>query len=107
MDQDVQVIGCSERSGAILFLKSEIQYDLLLFDVEWQGAEGLRLARMAHLLRHRKQTPVILVAATNLGVEREVVMRKAYAEKCVVKTPNMAGVTEAIKGLLVTVPPVS
>jgi hypothetical protein len=45
-----------------MFLKSEIEYHLLMFDIEWQGDEGLKMARLAHSLRHRKQTPTILVS---------------------------------------------
>ncbi|MEK6283247.1 MAG: hypothetical protein AABN95_23060 [Acidobacteriota bacterium] len=103
--QQVGLVGCSDRGGAILFLKSQIEYNLLLFDVDWQGAEGFRLIRMAHSLRHRKQTPVILLNATNLVGETGLAARKTRMPEdveCMPKTPDMAGVIEAIKRLLVT-----
>lgn len=101
--EQFQVVGCSERGGAILFLKSQIPYHLFLFDVEWLGVEGLKLARLARSVRHRKQTPAILVAATKSAGEMQGFARKVGVPKCVecvVKTRDMAGVTEVIKRLL-------
>jgi response regulator RpfG family c-di-GMP phosphodiesterase len=98
--EEFQVVGCSERSGAVMFLKSEIQYDVLMFYVEWQGNEGLKLARLAHSLRHRKQTPMILVAATDTAAEVATFARKVGAKE-LVKTPDMVAVTDAIKLCLI------
>jgi DNA-binding response OmpR family regulator len=72
---------------------------LFLFDLEWRGAGGVKLARLAHSLRHREQTPVMLVAATKSARARAVLARKAGAAECVMKTQDMAGVTESNQAL--------
>ena len=95
-----QLIACSDRGSAVLFLKSQIPYHLLLIDLEWRGREGLKLARLAHSLRHRKQMATVIVAATKLTRHMGALAREAGADECVMKTQDMAGVTEAITRLL-------
>src|SRR6266850_5208532 len=94
---DYRLVTCSDRESAILFLKSEIPYDLLLIDLEWPGAEGLKLARLAHSQRHRKRMPIILVAATESNNEFQALARRAGVTECVAKTPDMSAVSEAIR----------
>ncbi len=60
---DYQIVACSDHDSAVLFLRSRIPYDLLLIDLDWRGKDGLKLARLAHSLRHRKRMPKILVSA--------------------------------------------
>ena len=95
-EPDYRLVSCSERESAILFLKSEIPYDLLLIDLEWRGKEGLKLARLAHSLPHRKRMPIILVAATELSSKLQTLAGRAGVNECVTKTPDMAAVIEAI-----------
>jgi CheY-like chemotaxis protein len=93
-----RLVTCSDRETAILFLKSEIPYDLLLIDLEWRGTEGLKLARLAHSLRHRKRMPIILVAATELSSDLKVSARKVGMNKCVTKTtPDVDALSQAIR----------
>lgn len=94
---DYRLVACSDRESAILFLKSEIPYDLLLIDFGLQKSEGLKLARLAHSLRHRRRMPIILVAATGLSRQMETRARKAGVQLCVTKTPDMRLVSEAIR----------
>ena len=94
---DYRLVACSDRESAIMFLKSEIPYDLLLIDLEWRGAEGLKLARLAHLLRHRKRMPIILVAATGLNSQLKTLARSAGVNERVRKAPDMSTVSEAIR----------
>jgi CheY-like chemotaxis protein len=96
-EPDYRLVTCSDRVSAILFLKSEIPYDLLVVDLEWQGARGLKLARRAHSLRHRKRMPIILVAATGLSSQLEALARRSGVRAWVTKTPNMGAVIEAIQ----------
>jgi DNA-binding response OmpR family regulator len=95
-----RLVTCSERGSAILFLKSDIPYDLMLIDFEWQKEKGLKLARLAHSLSHRKRTPIILLAANKSDDKMVVFARKVGAGERVMKTPDMVGVIEAIKRLL-------
>jgi CheY-like chemotaxis protein len=95
-----RLVACSDRETAILFLKSEIPYRLLLIDLEWRGKEGLKLARLAHSLRHRKRMPIILVAATELSSDLKASARKAGVSECVTKTPDVSMVSQAIRRLI-------
>jgi DNA-binding response OmpR family regulator len=96
-----RLVTCSDRGSAILFLKSDIRYDLMLIDFEWQKEEGLKLARLAHSRRHRKRMPIILLVATRSDEKTGAFARKVGAGECVMKTPDMVGVVEAINRLLV------
>jgi response regulator RpfG family c-di-GMP phosphodiesterase len=95
-----RLVTCSDRESCILFLKSEIPYDSLLIDFEWQGTEGLKLARLAHSLSHRKRMPIILVAATELSSGLKTLARKAGVSKWVTKTPDVGAVNEVIRQLV-------
>ena len=97
---DYQVVACSDRESAILFLRSEIPYDLLLIDFEWRGKDGIKLARLARSQRHRKRMPRILAASIKLGSEMETFARNAGVKECVMKTPDAAGVIEVIRRLV-------
>ncbi|HKO44220.1 MAG TPA: hypothetical protein VJU84_13165 [Pyrinomonadaceae bacterium] len=94
---DYKVVACSDRESAILFLTSEIPYDLLMIDFEWQGKDGVKLARLARSQRHRKRMPKILVASIKLGSELETFARNAGVKECVMKSPDAAGVIEMIR----------
>ncbi len=96
-EPDYRLVACSDRESAILFLRSEIPYDLLLIDLEWRGKEGLKLARLAHSLRHRKRMPIILLTARKLRSDIRTLARKAGVKECVKKTPDIGAVSEAIK----------
>ncbi len=95
---EYQVVSCSDRSTAVLFLKSEISYQLLLIDLEWRSKEGLKLARLAHRLRHRNHLMTVLMAATKLTRYTQTVARKAGIQECIIKTQDMAQVIEGICG---------
>jgi response regulator RpfG family c-di-GMP phosphodiesterase len=100
-EADYQLVSCSHRGSAIMFLESEIPYDTLLIDFEWQGTEGLKLAPLVHSLRHRKRMPIMLVAAGGLNSQLKKLASEAGVKKCVKKTPVDA-VGEAIRQLVET-----
>jgi DNA-binding response OmpR family regulator len=97
---DYRLVTCSDRESAVLFLKSEIQYDLMLIDFDWRGMEVLKLAGLARSLGHRKQMPIILVAATQLGSDSKALARKSGVKECVMKTEDMGEVTDATRHLI-------
>ena len=94
---DYQVVACSDRDSAVLFLRSEIPYDLLLIDFEWRGKDGLKLARLARSQRHRKRMPKIMVASIGLGSDLETFARNAGVKECVMKSPEAGSVIEVIR----------
>lgn len=99
-EPDYGLVACSDHGSAILFLQSEIPYDLLLIDLGWCGREGMELARLAHSLPNRKQMPIILVAARELSSDLKTLARKAGINTCVTKTPDLDAVSQAIRQLI-------
>lgn len=99
-EPDYRLVSCFDREGAILFLESDIPYDVLLIDLEWRDTEGLKLARLARSLRHRKRMPIILLAAAKSNSELQAQARKVFVKKWVTKTPDMAALCEAIQDLV-------
>jgi len=97
---DYQVVACSDRESAVLFIRSEIRYDLLLIDFEWRGKDGIKLARLARSQRHRRRMPKIVVASIKLGSELETFARNAGVKECVMKSPEAGRVIEVIRRLV-------
>ncbi|MEK6283376.1 MAG: response regulator [Acidobacteriota bacterium] len=96
---DYVLVSCSDRESAIVFLKSDIPYQLLLIDFEWRGREGLKLASLARLLKHRQRMPTVLVTASELSRRLKVLARNAGVNECVAKTPDMGAIIETIRRL--------
>jgi DNA-binding response OmpR family regulator len=84
-----RLVTCSNYENAILFLGSEIPYDLLLIDFEWRRKEGLKLARRARSLRHRKRMPIVLVAATEPNSDAKIMAQKARVPEMMMKTGDI------------------
>ena len=93
---DYQIVSCVDREGAVMFLKSDISYQLLLIDFEWRGKEGLKLASLARLLKHRKLMPIVLVTASELSRRHKALARNAGVNECVVKKQDMGAIVETI-----------
>lgn len=98
-EADYRLVSCSDRESAIMFLKSDIPYQLLLIDFEWREREGLKLASLARLLKHRKQMPIVLVTANELSRRIQVSARNAGVNECVSKTPDIGAIIETIRRL--------
>ena len=88
-EPEYRLVACSDRGGAVLFLKSDIPYDLMLIDFEWRGKAGLEMATLALTLSHRKSMPVLLVSATKLDRQTKTIARKAGVQECVLKTEDV------------------
>jgi DNA-binding response OmpR family regulator len=98
-EPDYVLVACSDWGSVVMFLKSEIPYDAMLIDLEWRGTEGLKLARFAHSLRHRKRMPIVAIA-TQLNNDVRTLARKAGVKECVTKTANMDTAAEAIRKII-------
>jgi DNA-binding response OmpR family regulator len=55
---------CADGYVASVLLKGEAHYDLIILDNELPNLSGLELARRARELPHRKQTPIIMLSAS-------------------------------------------
>lgn len=94
-----RLVACSDREGAIMFLKSEIPYDLLLIDLEWQAREGLKVAQLTGSLTQREGMPIVLVGV-ELSKHTMKLASRAGVNKCVTKTPDMGAVSETIQQMI-------
>ena len=56
---------CAEGETALRQLASETRYDLLVFDNELPGAQGVELIQRARSLLHRRRTPIIILSASD------------------------------------------
>ena len=92
-----QLVTCADRESALLFLKSDIRYEVLLVDFEWRKKDGLEIARLARKLRHRKRMSIVLLGGTRLSRKTRAVAEEAGVTTCVLKTQDVA---EAIKRLV-------
>jgi DNA-binding response OmpR family regulator len=87
---------CADGYVALLLIKSERRYDLLLLDNELPNVSGLELARRARELSHRKGTPIIMLSASEC-------VRDAFlagANLFLRKPQDIGKVVETIKRLI-------
>ena len=92
-----RLVTCSDRESAVLFLKSDIPYEVLLIDLEWRGKSGLEVARISRKLRHRKRMPIVLLAGAKLNRRRQTVAAEAGVTTWMLKTEKIG---EAIKRVM-------
>jgi response regulator RpfG family c-di-GMP phosphodiesterase len=92
-----RLVTCSDRESAVLFLKSDIPYEVLLIDLEWRGKNGLEVARLARKLRHRTRMPIVLLVGAKLNRRRQTVAAEAGVTTWMLKTEK---IEEAIKRVM-------
>jgi CheY-like chemotaxis protein len=82
---------CADGLTALAELEGAARYDLLLFDKELPGADGLELTRRARGLAHRRDTPVVIMSASEAGAEA----RRAGADAFLLRKPE--GIREIVE----------
>jgi two-component system chemotaxis response regulator CheY len=87
---------CAEGLGAVNRLVSEEQYDLLLFDYDLPGVNGIELLRLARKLLHRRRTPVVMLSASDCESEAW----RAGADAFLRKPNDVGAVPETVARLL-------
>jgi CheY-like chemotaxis protein len=87
---------CEDGYVALLLIKSDRRYDLILLDNELPNVNGLELARRARELPHRKQTPIIMLSASE-GV-RDALL--AGADIFLRKPQDIGKIVETVARLL-------
>ena len=75
------VDACADGLTALAKLEGEVCYDLLLFDNNLPGVDGLELARRARVLAHRRATPLVITSASEVGAEARRVGADAFLRK--------------------------
>ena len=91
-----QLVTCSDRESAMLFLKSDIPYEVLLVDYKWRKKDGLEVVRLARKLRHRKRMPIVLLGGTRLSRKTRAVAEEAGVTTCVLKTQDVGDVIKRL-----------
>ena len=93
---------CADGFTACLLIKSEARYDLLLLDNELPNMSGLELTRRARGLEHRKETPIIMLSASECAREA----RQAGANEFLRKPQDIGKIVETVARLLDPQPPI-
>jgi len=92
------LVTCADREGALLFLKSNIPYEVLLIDFAWRKKDGLEVARLARKLAHRKRMPIVLIGGARLSRQMRGVAEEAGVTLCVLKTQDVPEVLRRLIG---------
>src|SRR5258708_38904586 len=58
---EYHVVSCPDRDSAERFIKSDIRYDLFIFDHEMRHRAAFDLARLVRSLKHREGLPAMIV----------------------------------------------
>jgi two-component system chemotaxis response regulator CheY len=85
---------------ALMKLAGKTRYDLLLFDNELLGMDGLELVRTARKLPHRRRTPIIMFSASDCEAEAW----KAGVSAFLRKPEDISAITSMVSRLLTLKP---
>jgi CheY-like chemotaxis protein/predicted negative regulator of RcsB-dependent stress response len=99
-DEGWAVRHCADGAQARREIASDTHYDLLLLDNELPGANGIELMRRARSLPRRRQTPIIMLSASNCEAEA----RRAGADAFLRKPRDIALLVETVARLLAEKP---
>jgi CheY-like chemotaxis protein len=83
---------CEDGQTALEKIESGNSYDLLLLDNHLPHVSGVELVRRARALSHRRDTPVIIISASESGREA----RRAGADLFLKKPENIYAIVEHI-----------
>lgn len=64
-----KVEGCRDGNAALRRIAGNAHFDLLLFDYDLPGLNGVELTRIARKLSHRRRTPVVMLSAAECETE--------------------------------------
>jgi PleD family two-component response regulator len=95
-----RLVYCAGGSSVGHFLKSNIRYDLFLFDLDLLNETSLEWNRLVRSLPHRQRTPIIMVGADEVIGRLGDLARQAGANECLTKTGDILTTVEAIQRLL-------
>ena len=87
-----RVEACPDGPSALEKILSRKEYDLLLLDHALPGISGIEITRLARTLVHRRQTPIIVISASEVGGEA----RAAGANLFLKQTENIYAIVENI-----------
>jgi CheY-like chemotaxis protein len=88
---------CADGNAALNKLAGAVRYDLLLLDNELPGASGLELVSYARSLTHRRDTPIIVVSASEVCAQA----LRAGADEFLKKPHDADALLAVVKRLIV------
>jgi CheY-like chemotaxis protein len=91
-----RVEACADGLSALARVEGGERYDLLLFDNELPGVSGIELTERARALAHRRETPVVIISASEYTREA----RRAGADLFLRKPDDISRIQDAISHLL-------
>jgi len=93
------VVSCPDRLSAEMFIKSQIQYQLFIFDHEMRDRAAFDLARLLRSLDHRQDVPAIVIGAEVESALQEFT-RASGGNDYVLKADHFSAVHRVVKRLL-------
>jgi CheY-like chemotaxis protein len=90
------VVLCNDGAKAFQIISGTESYDLFLFDNGLPNVDGLELTRHARQLPHRKNTPIVMLSAMEIGKEA----LKAGVNIFLKKPEGMRELVDSIKRLV-------
>lgn len=91
-----RVEACPDGNAALRRIAGNTHFDLLLFDYDLPGLNGVELTRVARKLSHRRRTPVVMLSAT----ECETEAWRAGVDAFLRKPDDVTAVPETVGRLL-------
>ena len=98
---EYHVITCPDRGSAEMFIRSEIRYQLFIFDHEMRHRAAFDLTRLVRSLRHRERLPAIVVG-TELGSSLIEFTRASGGDEYVEKCENFSAVRKVIERFILS-----
>src|SRR5258708_26465054 len=93
------IVSCPDRLSAEMFIRSQIQYQLFIFDHEMRDRAAFDLAGLLRSLDHRQNLPAIVVGAEVESALREFT-RASGGNDYVGKADHFLAVLRLVKPLL-------
>jgi DNA-binding response OmpR family regulator len=103
---EYHVVSCPDRDSAERFIKSDILYDLFIFDHEMRHRAAFDLARLVRSLNHRQDLPTIVVG-NELKHSLNEFTGASGGDEYVQKAESFSAIHTTIKRLLSTECPVN
>jgi len=93
------VVSCPDRLSAEMFMKSQIPYQLFIFDHEMRDRAAFDLARLLRSLDHRQDLPAIVIGAEVDSAIHEFTLESG-GNDYVLKANDFSAVHRVVRRLL-------
>lgn len=98
---EYHVVSCPDRDSAERFIKSDIRYDLFIFDHEMRHRAAFDLVRLVRSLKHRERLPAMIIGG-EIESSLDEFTRASGEDEYVQKGDNFSAIHRAIKRLLLS-----